>query len=113
MQVCEAVPSAVCWQEIYTREEGVIYNLVGHELAQVIDECNGLARNLKGLADEGKSQSFIQEFREEAIKQTAKGFAAQGATVSAIEREVSSMLMDDMMPWDGSALPVPDHLWVK
>ncbi|CAE7429017.1 BTU1, partial [Symbiodinium necroappetens] len=92
-------------EEIYTREEGVIYNLVGHELAKVIDECDGLAGNLKVLADKGKSQSFIQEFREEAIEATAKRFEAQGATVSAIEREVSSMLMDDMMPWDGSALP--------
>ncbi|CAE7813901.1 unnamed protein product, partial [Symbiodinium necroappetens] len=92
-------------EEIYTHEEGVIYNLVGHELAKVIDECDGLARNLKGLVEDGKSQSFIQEFREEAVKQTAKGFAAHGATVSTIEREVSSMLMDDMMPWDGNALP--------
>ena len=25
-------------------EETVMYNLVGHELAQLIEECNGLAR---------------------------------------------------------------------
>ncbi|OLQ03004.1 hypothetical protein AK812_SmicGene14082 [Symbiodinium microadriaticum] len=77
-------------EEIYTHEEGVIYNLVGHELAKVIDECDGLATS-------------------KAVKQTAKGFAAHGATVSTIEREVSSMLMDDMMPWDGNALPVMEE----
>jgi len=26
-------------------EETVMYNLVGHELAQLIEECNGLARS--------------------------------------------------------------------
>ncbi|CAE7302794.1 unnamed protein product, partial [Symbiodinium sp. CCMP2456] len=100
-------------KEIYTREEGVIYNLVGHELAKVIVGCDELAGNLKVLADKGKSEAFIQEVRTDMIEATAKRFEAQGATVSAIEREVSSMLMEDMMSWDGSALPVPDHFWVK
>ena len=92
-------------------EETVMYNLVGHELADVIVECHGLAGNVLGLRAEGEDEDFLRRFYEKAIRMTVQRFRDVGATEQGIRREVQSMMLDPMTDWNSSSLPVPDQLW--
>ena len=92
-------------------EETVMYNLVGHELAKLIEECDGLARNVLGLRAEGEDEDNIKWLYEKLIRMTVQGFRDVGATEQGIRREVQSMMLDPMTDWNSSSLPVPDQLW--
>ena len=92
-------------------EETVMYNLVGHELAKLIEECDGLAGNVLGLRAEGEDEDFLRRFYEKAIRMTVQRFRDVGATEQSIRREVQSMMLDPMTDWNSSSLPVPDQLW--
>ena len=86
---------------------------MGHELADIIVECNGLVCDLEDMAEEGEALEYIQTYRRKTIQAKAKRFAKLGATVDTIEREISAMSADPMTTWDEASLPVPDELWVK
>eukprot|EP00439_Symbiodinium_sp_Y106_P039264 s849_g4.t2 len=102
------------WQSIDQEEpSSIVFNLAGHELAEVIVECNGLVRNIESVTEQGMSREFLHAYRQATIVATAKGFAKLGATVDTIEREISAMSADPMTAWDEASLPVPDELWVN
>ncbi|CAK9013272.1 P4Hc domain-containing protein [Durusdinium trenchii] len=89
------------------KEQAIMYNLVGHELAEVIVECDGLARNLQGMREDNKHEDFLLDiYYNETVQQTARGFKHVGATVDGIKREVDSMMLDPMTDWGESSLPV-------
>ena len=92
-------------------EETVMYNLVGHELADVIVLCDGLAGDVLGLRAEGEDEDFLRRFYEKAIRTKVQRFRHVGATEQGIRREVQSMMLDPMTDWNSSSLPVPDQLW--
>ena len=92
-------------------EETVMYNLVGHELADVIVLCDGLARNVLGMKARGKDEDFLHDYFESTVQMTVQGFRDVGATEQGIRREVQSMMLDPMTDWNSSSLPVPDQLW--
>ena len=92
-------------------EETVMYNLVGHELADVIVACNELARNVLGLKAEGEDEDVLHRYFERTVRMTVQGFRDVGATEQGIRREVQSMMLDPMTDWNSSSLPVPDQLW--
>ena len=48
-------------------EETVMYNLVGHELADVIVECHGLAGNVLVLKARGKDEDFLRDYFESTV----------------------------------------------
>ena len=85
---------------------------MGHELAGLIVECNGLVCDLEDMA-EGETLEYIQAYRRKTIQAKAKRFAKLGATVDTIEREVNAMSADPMTTWNEASLPVPDELWIK
>ena len=91
--------------------ETVMYNLVGHELAEVIVECHGLAGNVLGLRAEGKDEDFLHDYFESTVLVTVQRFRNVGATEQGIRRELQSMMLDPMTDWNSSSLPVPDQLW--
>ena len=88
-----------------------MYNLVGHELAQLIEECNGLARNVLGMKARDVDEDFLRRYFESTVQMTVQGFRDVGATEQGIRREVQSMMLDPMTDWNSSSLPVPDQLW--
>ena len=92
-------------------EETVMYNLVGHELAKLIEECDGLAGDVLGMKAEGEDEDNIKWFYEKAIRMKVQRFRDVGATEQGIRREVQSMMLDPMTDWNSSSLPVPDQLW--
>ena len=92
-------------------EETVMYNLVGHELAKLIEECDGLAGDVLVLKAEGEDEDFLRRFYEKAIRTKVQRFRDVGATEQGIRREVQSMMLDPMTDWNSSSLPVPDQLW--
>ena len=92
-------------------EETVMYNLVGHELAKLIEECDGLAGNVLGMKAEGEDEDNIKWLYEKLIRMTVQRFRHVGATEQGIRREVQSMMLDPMTDWNSSSLPVPDQLW--
>ena len=91
--------------------ETVMYNSVGHELAEVIVECHGLAGNVLGLRAEGKDEDFLHDYFESTVLVTVQRFRNVGATEQGIRRELQSMMLDPMTDWNSSSLPVPDQLW--
>ncbi|CAE7942279.1 unnamed protein product [Symbiodinium sp. KB8] len=95
------------------KPSSIAFNLVGHELADIIVECNGLVGNLESMTGRGRPREYLQEVRQDMIQAIAERFAKQGATVDTIEREISAMSADPMTTWDEASLPVPDELWVK
>ncbi|CAE7850271.1 unnamed protein product [Symbiodinium necroappetens] len=100
-------------EEELRKPNSIAFNLVGHELADIIVECNGLVCDLEDMAEEGEALEYIQTYRRKTIQAKAKRFAKLGATVDTIEREISAMSADPMTTWDEASLPVPDELWVK
>ncbi|CAE7593524.1 PKD2, partial [Symbiodinium necroappetens] len=100
-------------EEELRKPSSIAFNLVGHELAEVIVECNGLVGNLESMTERGRPREYLQEVRQDMIQATAERFAKQGATVDTIEREISAMSADPMTTWDEASLPVPDELWVN
>eukprot|EP00434_Breviolum_minutum_P031829 symbB.v1.2.028152.t1/scaffold2954.1/size66569/9 len=86
-------------------EETVMYNLVGHELAQLIEECNGLAGNVLGLRAEGEDEDVLHRYFERTVRMTVQRFRHVGATEQGIRREVQSMMLDPMTDWNSSSLP--------
>ncbi|CAE7563867.1 unnamed protein product, partial [Symbiodinium microadriaticum] len=100
-------------QEELRKPSSIAFNLVGHELADIIVECNGLVGNLESMTGRGRPREYLQEVRQDMIQAIAERFAKQGATVDTIEREISAMSADPMTTWDEASLPVPDELWVK
>ena len=92
-------------------EETVMYNLVGHELAEVIVACNELARDVLVMRAEGEDENFLHRYFESTIRTKVQGFRHVGATEQGIRREVQSMMLDPMTEWNSSSLPVPDQLW--
>ena len=93
------------------KEEAIMYNLVGHELADVIVECHGLAGNLQGMRQRKKREDYLHELYNDIVEETAERFKHVGATTDGIKREVESMMLDPMTHWGKSSLPVPAHLW--
>ena len=93
------------------KEEAIMYNLVGHELADVIVACSELAGNLQGMRQRKKREDFLHEYYQETVEETAERFKHVGATADGIKREVESMMLDPMTHWGKSSLPVPAHLW--
>jgi len=93
------------------KEEAIMYNLVGHELADVIVGCNELARNLQDMRERKKREDDLHEYYNDTVEATAKGFKHVGATADGIKREVESMMLDPMTDWGKSSLPVPARLW--
>ena len=93
------------------KEEAIMYNLVGHELADVIVECHGLAGNLQSMRERNKREDYLHEYYNDTVEATAERFKHVGATADGIKREVESMLLDPMTHWGKSSLPVPAHLW--
>ncbi|CAE7265847.1 unnamed protein product [Symbiodinium sp. CCMP2456] len=93
------------------KEEAIMYNLIGHELADVIVACNELARNLQAMRERKKREDYLHEYYSDTVEETARGFKHVGATVDGIKREVESMMLDPMTDWGKSSLPVPAHLW--
>ena len=93
------------------KEEAIMYNLVGHELADVIVGCNELARNLQDMRERKKREDYLHEYYNDTVEATAKGFKHVGATADGIKREVESMMLDPMTDWGKSSLPVPARLW--
>ena len=85
---------------------------MGHDLADLIVECNGLVCDLEEMT-EGETLEYIQAYRRKTIQAKAKRFAKLGATVDAIERDINAMSVDPMTTWDQASLPVTDELWVK
>ncbi|CAE7473940.1 unnamed protein product, partial [Symbiodinium microadriaticum] len=47
------------------KEEAIMYNLIGHELADVIVECNQLAGNLQWMRERKKREDFLHEYYNE------------------------------------------------
>ena len=92
-------------------EETVMYNLVGHELAQLIEECNGLAGDVLGMKARGEDEDFLRRYFESTVQMKVQRFRDVGATEQGIRREVQSMMLDPMTDWNSSSLPVPDQLW--
>ena len=92
-------------------EETVMYNLVGHELAKLIDGCDELARDVLGMKAEGEDEDFLRRYFERTVQMKVQGFRDVGATEQGIRREVQSMMLDPMTDWNSSSLPVPDQLW--
>ena len=93
------------------KEEAIMYNLVGHELADVIVQCDGLASDLQSMRQRNKREDYLHELYNDIVEAKAEGFKHVGATVDGIKREVESMLLDPMTHWGKSSLPVPAHLW--
>ena len=93
------------------KEEAIMYNLVGHELANVIVQCDGLAGNLQAMREDNEREDFLHEYYQKTVEATAKRFKHVGATADGIKREVESMMLDPMTDWGKSSLPVPAHLW--
>ena len=93
------------------KEEAIMYNLMGHELADVIVACNELARNLQAMRERKKREDYLHEYYNDTVEATASGFKHVGATADGIKREVESMMLDPMTDWGKSSLPVPAHLW--
>ena len=91
--------------------ETVMYNLVGHELAEVIVECNELAGDVLVLKARGKDEDFLHDYFESTVLTKVQRFRHVGATEQGIRREVQSMMLDPMTDWNSSSLPVPDQLW--
>ena len=92
-------------------EETVMYNLVGHELADVIVLCDGLAGVVVGMKARGEDENFLRWYFESTVQMTVQRFRDVGATEQGIRREVQSMMLDPMTDWNSSSLPVPDQLW--
>ena len=92
-------------------EETVMYNLVGHELAEVIVVCDGLAGVVLGLRAEGEDEDVLHRYFESTVRMKVQRFRDVGATEQGIRREVQSMMLDPMTDWNSSSLPVPDQLW--
>ena len=92
-------------------EETVMYNLVGHELADVIVGCNELAGNVLFLKARGEDENLLRWYFESTVLGTVQRFRDVGATEQGIRREVQSMMLDPMTDWNSSSLPVPDQLW--
>ena len=88
-----------------------MYNLIGHELADVIVECDQLARNLQAMKERKKREDYLHEYYNDTVEETARGFKHVGATADGVKREVESMMLDPMTDWGKSSLPVPAHLW--
>mmetsp|Transcript_39512 Transcript_39512/g.91344 ORF Transcript_39512/g.91344 Transcript_39512/m.91344 type:complete len:220 (+) Transcript_39512:102-761(+) len=86
------------------------FNMVGKELAEIILECNALARTLSGLKARNNDPNFVQSVYEDAALAMATDFACVGATVEGIRREVDSMMLDPLTEWNEHSLPVPSHL---
>ena len=55
-----------------------MYNLIGHELADVIVECNQLARNLQAMRERKKREDYLHEYYNDTVEETAKGLQACG-----------------------------------
>ena len=91
--------------------ETVMYNLVGHELAEVIVACNELTGNVLFLKARGEDENFLHRYFESTVLGTVQRFRDVGATEQGIRREVQSMMLDPMTDWNSSSLPVPDQLW--
>ncbi|CAK9028604.1 Sulfhydryl oxidase 1 (Quiescin-sulfhydryl oxidase 1) (OsQSOX1) [Durusdinium trenchii] len=89
------------------KEEAIMYNLVGHELANVIVQCDGLAGNLQAMREDNEREDFLHEYYQKTVEATAKRFKHVGATADGIKREVESMMLDPMTDWGKSSLPVP------
>ena len=87
------------------KEEAIMYNLLGHELADVIVGCNELAGNLQGMRERKKREDYLHEYYNDTVEETAKRFKHVGATVDGIKREVESMMLDPMTDWGKSSLP--------
>ena len=92
-------------------EETVMYNLVGHELAKLIEECDGLAGDVLGMKARGEDEDFLRRYFESTVQMKVQRFRDVGATEQGIRREVQSMMLDPMTDWNSSSLPVPDQLW--
>ena len=91
--------------------ETVMYNLVGHELAEVIVACNELVGDVLGLRAEGEDEDVLHRYFERTVRMKVQRFRDVGATEQGIRREVQSMMLDPMTDWNSSSLPVPDQLW--
>ena len=92
-------------------EETVMYNLVGHELAKLIEECDGLAGDVLGMKARGEDENLLRWYFESTVQMKVQRFRDVGATEQGIRREVQSMMLDPMTDWNSSSLPVPDQLW--
>ena len=92
-------------------EETVMYNLVGHELAKLIEECDGFARDVLDMRAAGEDEDFLHRYFQSTIRTKVQSFRDLGATEQGIRREVQSMMLDPMTDWNSSSLPVPDQLW--
>lgn len=77
----------------------------------MIVECDGLAGHSQNMRERKKREDFEHEFYNEAAEAKAHRFKHVGATVAGIEREVESMMLDPMIDWGTSSLPVPARLW--
>ena len=84
---------------------------MGHELAKLIEECDGLAGNVLGMKARGEDENFLHRYFESTVQMTVQRFRDEGATEQSIRREVQSMMLDPMTDWNSSSLPVPDQLW--
>ena len=56
-------------------EETVMYNLVGHELAKLIEECDGLARDVLGMKAEGEDEDVLHRYFERTVRMKVQGFS--------------------------------------
>ena len=93
------------------KEEAIMYNLMGHELAVVIVACSELAGNLQDMRERKKREEYLHDYYTDTVEATARRFKHVGATADGIKREVESMMLDPMTDWGKSSLPVPAHLW--
>jgi hypothetical protein len=87
----------------------VKFNLVGHELAKIIDEMDGVARNIK-------EDPSLQVTVEKSLQAKASRFRRMGFADCAVEllkREVDSLLSVPLdTKWTEDELPIPKHLFV-
>ena len=99
------------WQEHVFLDDEVRERILAGELAKIIIECDGLARNLHALSGKGKSPVYLKEVQDDFLDAMAETMIIPGGR-DALERELRCMMAADVpMTWDESSLPVPDDLW--
>lgn len=97
------------WDDLRAKEipeeDEMVYNLIGHELAEVIVACQVIAQL---VSDQEFSDDIIDAMIRGAI---LKPFLHVGAGKDFVIREVNAMVSGMGLPWDTAALPIPDSLF--
>lgn len=95
-------------------QDALVYNFVGHQLAEIITGCNFLVCALRMQAADNESAKSTEWYRDVLVRNLVKNFAALGCRAEYVNREVDSMLrVPPELKWSDKELPVPKALWME